>query len=81
MLKLRVLISCRVILDARLGREILEGYAITVIFMTEELLARSKVPKMLLPNLPGLKEKVADMQSEKIRLNFEFEDSTMSTRT
>lgn len=64
------------ILDARLGREICKGYAITVIFMTEELLARFKIPKMPLPNLPGLKDKVADMESARVRLNFEFEDST-----
>jgi hypothetical protein len=33
---------------------------------------------MLLPNLLRLKNKVIDMQSEKIRLNFEFENSSIS---
>jgi hypothetical protein len=63
-----------VILDARLGREIWGGYAITIIFVTEDLV--TGLPKMILPNLPGLKAKVASMQmqSEKIGVNFAFED-------
>ncbi|KAK0629982.1 hypothetical protein B0T17DRAFT_205849 [Bombardia bombarda] len=68
-----------VILDARLGLEIGAGYAITVVFVTEDLVAG--LPKMSLPNLPGLKEKVAGMQSKKIGLNFVFEGSTGSTGT
>ncbi|KAK7994228.1 hypothetical protein PG991_015816 [Apiospora marii] len=70
-----------VALDARLSREICGGYAITVIFMTEDLVARFMLPPMPLPNLPGLKEKVAEMQkkTENIRLNFVFNDSARST--
>ncbi|EXK77665.1 hypothetical protein FOQG_17628 [Fusarium oxysporum f. sp. raphani 54005] len=60
-----------VIVDARLGREISAGYAITVGFMTEELVA--KMRPMVLPNDAGLKEKVSGMQSEKIGLNFAFQ--------
>ncbi|KAI8663479.1 hypothetical protein NCS57_00949000 [Fusarium keratoplasticum] len=59
-----------VILDARLGRETRAGYAITVTFMIEDLV--TGLPKMVLPNLPGLKEKVAEMESEKIGVNFAF---------
>jgi hypothetical protein len=72
-----------VILDARLSREIWGGYAITAIFVTEALVTRFKLPQMTLPNLPGLRNKVADMQeqSKNIRLNFAFEGSTGSTIT
>jgi hypothetical protein len=76
-----LLICPRVVLDARLGREILEGYAITAIFMTEDLVSRFKLPPMLLPSRPLLKDKVAEMQGQcrTVRLNFEFKDSTDHT--
>ncbi|KJZ68229.1 hypothetical protein HIM_12380 [Hirsutella minnesotensis 3608] len=66
-----------VILDARLGCEIREGYAITIIFMSEDLVARFRPPPMRLRNLPGLKTKVAAMQelSQNIGLNFVFGES------
>ncbi|RSL60292.1 hypothetical protein CEP53_005473 [Fusarium sp. AF-6] len=59
-----------VIVDARLGREIKAGYSITVTFMTEDL--ATGLPKMALPNLVALREKVAEMESQKIGVNFTF---------
>lgn len=80
-LYLILLICPRVILDARIGREILEGYAITAIFMTEDLVSRFKLPPMPLPSWPLLKDKVSEMQEKcgAVRLNFEFKASTERT--
>ena len=78
-----VLTSYRVILDARLGREIREGYAITAIFTSEELVARFELPQMLLPDSPGLRKKITEMQeqSQNIRLNFTFKDTSRDIGT
>ncbi|KAI8710401.1 hypothetical protein NCS52_01576700 [Fusarium sp. LHS14.1] len=65
------------IFDARVGFEIKLGYAITFEFATVDVV--EKWPKMILPNTPKLAEKVADMERPKIRLNFEFRDSTGGT--
>lgn len=64
-----------VILDARVAREISEGYAITTIFTTEEVVKRFKMPPMVLPDLPGLRKDVEEMRKlcPKIKLNFEFQ--------
>lgn len=59
------------ILDARLGLELKQGYAITFVFATEDVLG--KWPAMFLPNLPLLKQKVRDeMESPDIGVNFAF---------
>ena len=71
--------ACRVILDARLGFEIRQGYAITFMFATDDVLAAW--PKMILPNLRMLIEKVADMESPKIGVNFEFKGSAGDSNT
>lgn len=62
----------RAILDGRVAFEIVNGYAITFEFATVDVL--DIWPKMILPNTPGLAERVAGMQGSKIRINFEFED-------
>ncbi|KAH6705875.1 hypothetical protein EV126DRAFT_178783 [Verticillium dahliae] len=61
-----------IIADARLGFEIKEGYAITFLFATEEVVA--KWAKIVLPNSEDLKRKVADMRRPNIDLNFDFEE-------
>ncbi|KAM7188712.1 hypothetical protein V8F33_010482 [Rhypophila sp. PSN 637] len=64
-----------VILDARLGFEIKEGYAITFLFAEEEVIV--KWPKIGLPYSKALAEKVSSMEKEMptIRLNFSFDAS------
>ncbi|KAG8422544.1 hypothetical protein J3459_010285 [Metarhizium acridum] len=59
-----------VIRDARLSVRIVKEYAITFIFAEEDLAA--SWPKMLLPNLDVLKQKVANMESQDIAVNFSF---------
>lgn len=63
------------ILDARLGFQIEQGYAITFLFATDEVIANWA--KMTLPYSKELEHKVRDleMQSAKIGLNFTFENS------
>ncbi|KAK3328704.1 hypothetical protein B0T19DRAFT_357440 [Cercophora scortea] len=75
-----------VILDARLGFEIKQGYAITFLFAANEVLANWA--KIILPHSEALEEKVSDMEKEstKIGLNFTFKASpgggtTMKTET
>lgn len=58
------------ILDARLQFVIEEGFAIAFEFATPEVI--ETWPKMYLPDIPELKQKVADMGSSKIRTNFAF---------
>ena len=65
------------IFDARLGIELKKGYVIAFLFATEDVV--SKWPPMLLPDLPGLAEKVRnEMESDKIGVNFVI-DKPMST--
>lgn len=71
--------GCRVILDARLGFETKQGYAITFMFATDEVL--TGWPKMVLPNSPGLVGKVVDMDSPKIGMNFAFKNLAGSINT
>lgn len=67
------------ILDARLGFQIEQGYAITFLFATDEVIANWA--KMSLPYSKGLEQKVRDLEmlSAKIGLNFTFEGSGGST--
>ncbi|KAK1973279.1 hypothetical protein LZ30DRAFT_744034 [Colletotrichum cereale] len=59
------------ILDARLRFEIKQGFAVTFVFATEDVLA--KWPPMLLPNLLVLQQKVRDeMESPSVGVNFAF---------
>ncbi|KAK4071304.1 hypothetical protein Purlil1_13471 [Purpureocillium lilacinum] len=67
------------ILDGRVGFEIKKGYAITFEFATVDIL--DKWPKLILPNTPGLAERVAGMQSSMIRVNFEFQDPVQGPST
>ncbi|KAH7151931.1 hypothetical protein B0J13DRAFT_582863 [Dactylonectria estremocensis] len=62
-----------VILDARLCFEIKQGYAITFMFATEDVVA--KWAKIVLPHSTTLADKVAQMEkkSTKIGLNFTFQ--------
>ncbi|KAJ5556654.1 hypothetical protein N7513_001775 [Penicillium frequentans] len=70
-----------VILDARLGFQIEQGYAITFLFATDEVIANWA--KMALPYSEGLEHKVRDLEmlSAKIGLNFTFEDLGGSTES
>ncbi len=63
------------ILDARLGFEIKQGYAITFLFAVDEVIANWA--KIVLPYSEALVGKVSDMEREsgKIGLNFTFEGS------
>jgi alpha-glucuronidase len=67
-----------VVLDARLGFEIKEGYAITFLFAVDEVIANWA--KIVLPYSERLVEKVSNMKKEsrKIGLNFTFEPSPRS---
>lgn len=69
------------ILDARLGFQIEQGYAITFLFATDEVIANWA--KMALPYSEGLEHKVRDLEmlSAKIGLNFTFEDLGGSTES
>ena len=58
---------CRVILDSRVDYEMKEGYAITFEFATDDIIKNWS--KMRVPAKLG--QKVAGMQSEMIRVNFE----------
>jgi hypothetical protein len=71
--------SRRAIFDARISFEIKQGYAITFEFATVDVV--EKWPKMNLPDTPGLAQKVANMESSKIRISFAFRDTTGSTNT
>jgi len=68
----------RVIVDARLGLELKQGYAIVFVFATQNVL--NKWPPMFLPNLPTLQHKVRDeMESPEIGVNFAFEKTSGDT--
>lgn len=68
----------KVMVDARLGLELKQGYAITFVFATENVL--NKWPPMFLPNLPELQQKVRnEMESPEIGVNFAFENTTRGT--
>jgi len=70
-----------VILDARVGFEIKQGYAITFLFATDDVI--TKWAKIVLPSSEGLRQKVAEMEKESTRigLNFAFEGSVGSIDT
>ncbi|XP_044717997.1 uncharacterized protein HRG_07357 [Hirsutella rhossiliensis] len=61
-----------VILDARLSFEIKQGSATMFAFTTRDELATWA--KMILPKSPGLAQKVAEMESTTIGVNFAFEE-------
>ncbi|KAK4118164.1 hypothetical protein N657DRAFT_667302 [Parathielavia appendiculata] len=69
------------ILDARLGFEIKQGYAITFLFAVDEVIANWA--KIVLPYSEALVGKVSEMgrESKKIGLNFTFEASPGSRGT
>jgi len=62
-----------VVLDSRIGYEIKEGYVIAFEFATEDLIKSWK--KMILPDSRTLRDKVTNMGSERIGINFVFEGS------
>lgn len=64
-------------LDARLGIELKERYVISFLFATEDVFA--KWPPMFLPNFPKLREKVREMESPEIGVNFAFKDVPNAT--
>ncbi|KAI1496548.1 hypothetical protein F5X99DRAFT_422024 [Biscogniauxia marginata] len=67
-----------VLFDARINLEIKQGFAITFVFATEDVLA--KWPPMTLPNLPALQRKVyEELESKKVGVNFAFGRSTTKT--
>ncbi|KAB2099594.1 hypothetical protein AG0111_0g12091 [Alternaria gaisen] len=68
-----------VIRDPRLYIESRTGYAITFMFAKEEVLAGW--PKIVLLDKPGLREKVAKMESTKIGVNFAFQDPSGKLNT
>lgn len=58
--------------DPRLCIECRKGYTITFMFAKEELF--TNWPKIILSDSPELREKVANMESTKIGMNFAFQD-------
>ncbi len=72
-------LSLRVVLDSRVGFEMQEGYPIIFAFGAEDVV--KNWVKMILPKLDGLPQKVANMESPKIGLNFEFEEVPESRST
>jgi len=60
------------VLDARLSFNVPQGRAITLAFANREELARWG--KIKLPNSTDLRQKVGEMETEKIGTNYEFED-------
>lgn len=69
-MKTRVLTVLRVILDARVGYEIKQGYVIVFEFAEHGIVDGWK--KMMLPGIKALRDKVQQMQSEDISVNFAF---------
>lgn len=65
--------------DPRLYIESQVGFAITFIFAREEALV--DWPKFLLLDLPGMRERVANMESTRIGVNFAFQDPAGKTKT
>lgn len=64
------------ILDARLAFSIVDGFAITFAFATNDELERWS--KMRIPKEPNLIQKVTEMKSKTIGVNFTFEDRGLS---
>ncbi|EFY90726.1 hypothetical protein MAC_03306 [Metarhizium acridum CQMa 102] len=62
----------KVILDARVGYEIRQGYAIVFEFAEHGIAYGWK--KMMLPGTKELRDKVQQMQSKDIRVNFAFKE-------
>jgi len=63
--------------DARTCMEIQRGYALTFLFATEDVL--STWPPMYLPNLPRLREKVSEMETAEVGVNFAFRELSKTT--
>ncbi|KAH7303575.1 hypothetical protein B0I35DRAFT_364650 [Stachybotrys elegans] len=66
-----------VVFDGRLCVEFKQGFAINVVFVTEDIVSRYHMPPMRLPY--HLKAKVEDLQRRypDIKLNFDFEPGTL----
>jgi hypothetical protein len=72
----------RVTFDARTCIEIKQGYALTFLFATEDVLSTTPPrPPMYLPNIPRLRNKVSEMESSEIGLNFAFRDPPRQMQT
>ncbi|UPX17092.1 uncharacterized protein EKO05_0007468 [Ascochyta rabiei] len=65
--------------DPRLFIEIRRGYTITFLFATEEVLARW--PKILLLDLPEIRERVAHMESMRVGMNIVFQGPASAINT
>jgi hypothetical protein len=65
-----------VIRDARLYVEMQSGYGFHLLFAEDEILA--PYPKLIVPNQPELVRKIEELQTSKMRINFELKDSTTS---
>lgn len=64
----------RVILDSRTSYEMERGYVIKCEFATEDM--AEPWPKLELPRTKAIEDKVAAMQSSKIRVNVIFQQTT-----
>lgn len=60
------------VVDSRVGVEWKAGSLVIFEFGTEDVV--KTWAKMILPKLDGLPQKVSDMESPRIGLNFEFEE-------
>jgi len=65
-----------VIRDARLYVEMPSRYGFHLLFAEDEILAA--YPKLIVPNQPELVRKIEELQTSKIRINFELKDSATS---
>lgn len=63
--------------DPRLYIESRSGYNITFFFTTEQILTHW--PKIVLQDVPELRERVANLKTTKIGVNFAFENPTNKT--
>lgn len=66
----------RIITDGRLFSTVLEGVVLGVGFAVEKEL--KEWGKMMLPKMPNLEQKVAQMNTDRIRMNFQFVEVTRS---
>ncbi len=66
-------ISRRTIFDARIGFELKEGYVITFKFATIDVVERGDKPwpKMVLPGLPELIQKVGNIERDLVNRKFQ----------
>ncbi|PSS18520.1 hypothetical protein M430DRAFT_240621 [Amorphotheca resinae ATCC 22711] len=65
-----------IITDGRLFSTVLEGVVLGVGFAVEKEL--KEWGKMMLPKMPNLEQKVAQMNTDRIRMNFQFVEVTRS---